>query len=282
MPYLLLTSLLWAFSFVLVKKQLAGIDAIALSTLRLGIATLVFLPFLRPSKIPPAAWLRLGGIGAIQFGLMYVLYLQSFAHLKAFEVAFFTVFTPIYVVLLDALLERRWRARYLHAALLAVAGAALVLTYGNLSENQWKGFTLIQASNLCFALGQLLWRRERARLKTSLRDLELFAIPYAGALLLTALVSLGTTHWQTFTLTQSQLLTVAYLGLVASGLCFFLWNLGAERVNAGTLAALNNAKMPIAVAVALLLGGEQANLPLLLLGGAAVGFAAWWASWKQS
>ena len=52
MHYLLITSLLWAFSFALVKKELMGVDAIALSVLRLAIATVIFLPLLRARRIP--------------------------------------------------------------------------------------------------------------------------------------------------------------------------------------------------------------------------------------
>ena len=46
--------------------------------------------------------------------------------------------------------------------------------------------------------------------------------------------------------------TVVYLGLVPSGLAFFLWNVGATRVGVGALAVMNNLKVPLAVAVALL------------------------------
>ena len=209
---------------------------------------------------------------------MYVLYLKSFLYLKAFEVALFTVFTPIYIVLVDALLERHWRSRFLYSALLAVAGAALVLNYGEMTSLQWRGFLMIQGSNLSFSIGQLLWRREHARLQEQATDAQLFAIPYAGALVLTGLISLWSTDWHAFTLTPAQQLTILYLGIVASGLCFFMWNVGAERVNAGTLAVMNNAKMPIAVAVSLLITHEQASIGRLASGCLIVGVAAWLAA----
>jgi drug/metabolite transporter (DMT)-like permease len=57
------------------------------------------------------------------------------------------------------------------------------------------------------------------------------------------------------------------LGAIASGLSFFLWNVGARKVNAGTLAIFNDLKIPLAVVVSILFFGEQANWINLLVGG---------------
>jgi drug/metabolite transporter (DMT)-like permease len=68
-------------------------------------------------------------------------------------------------------------------------------------------------------------------------------------------------------LSHAQVWTLVYLGVVPSGICFFLWNVGARRTNAGTLAAFNNAKIPLAVLVSLLVFGEQARIAQLAIGG---------------
>lgn len=267
MPLLLLASLVWAFSFGLIKGQLAGLDATAVATLRLLCALLVFLPFLRIRGLPARVQLRLAAIGAVQFGLMYVLYLRAFAVLQAYEVAIFTIFTPIYLALLDAAVEHRWQPRHLAAAVLSLGGAALLLWRTGVGTGAVGGFLLVQGSNLCFAAGQLAYKRLRPRLGAT-RDAAVFALPYAGALAATALASAFTTDWAAFRLTLPQAGVIAYLGIVASGLCFFWWNLGATRVNTGTLAVFNNAKIPLGVAVSLLFFGEAADLPRLLLSGA--------------
>ena len=105
MPLLLLTSLVWAFSYGLIKGQLAGIDSTASAMLRLFCALLVFLPFLRIRLIQRRNAWRLAIIGAVQFGLMYVLYQRAYVFLQAHEVVLFTIFTPVYVALLDAAIE---------------------------------------------------------------------------------------------------------------------------------------------------------------------------------
>lgn len=285
MPLLLLASLVWAFSFGLIKGQLAGLDATAVATLRLLCALLVFLPFLRRRGLPLHLQVRLAVIGAVQFGLMYVLYLRAFAVLQAYEVALFTIFTPIYLALLDAAVEHRWQPRHLAAAILSLGGAGILLWHRGVSTGAVGGFLLVQGSNLCFAAGQLAYKRLRPRLEGS-ADAAIFALPYAGALAATAVASLFFTDWTAFRLTLPQAGVIAYLGVVASGLCFFWWNLGATRVNTGTLAVFNNAKIPLGVAVSLLFFGESADLPRLLLSGAlmlaAVAVAERWLSRTQT
>lgn len=263
MFYLLLTSLVWAFSFGLIKGRLTGLDATAVATLRLLCALLVFLPFFRWSAATARTRWRLAVIGAVQFGLMYVLYLRAFALLQAYEVALFTIFTPVYVALLDAALEKRCLARHLVAVILALIGAGVLLWRATLSADLAAGFVLVQLSNLCFAAGQLAWKREQARLGGA-SPREVFALLYAGALGATAVVSLFTTDWSGFRPDWTQAGIMVYLGVVASGLGFFWWNLGAARVNSGTLAVFNNAKIPLAVVVSLLFFGETADLPRLL------------------
>ncbi len=282
MSLLLLASLVWAFSFGLIKGQLAGVDSTAVAVLRLLCALLVFLPFFRRRQLTTGNRVRLALIGAVQFGLMYVLYLRAFALLQAYEVALFTIFTPVYIALLDAAIAKRWQPRHLLAALLALVGAAVLLWRSTLSSHLATGFILVQFSNLCFAAGQLAWKREQARLG-GVRQSEVFALLFAGALAATSLVSLFTTDWTGLRLTWPQAGVIAYLGVIASGCGLFWWNLGATRVNTGTLAAFNNAKIPLAVAVSLIFFGETANLPRLLLsGGLMLGAIAIAEGWLQS
>ncbi len=276
MSWLLLVSLVWAFSFGLIKGRLGGLDPTAVSVVRLVLAAFVFLPFLRLRALPVRLSLAYAAIGAVQFGGMYVLYLRAFAHLQAYEVALFTILTPVYLALLAALADRRWHLHHLAAAALSVAGAGLVVWQAAPGSGVATGFLLVQGSNLCFAAGQLAYKRLRAAYPSG-RDRDLFALLYVGAVVATAACSGLATDWGVFRPTANQWLVLAYLGVLASGLCFFWWNLGATRVNTGTLAVFNNAKVPLGVACSLLFFGERAD-PLrlgasLLLLGAAVWLA---------
>jgi drug/metabolite transporter (DMT)-like permease len=274
---LFLVSLVWAFSFGLIKGRLAGIDPTVVATLRLALAAAVFLPFYRPRGARWQLQLRLGAIGAIQFGVMYLFYLRSFNHLQAFEVALFTITTPFFVTLLDAAVEHRVVWRHALAALLAVAGAGVIVWQRIATRDLLIGIALVQLSNICFAAGQIAWRRTRAALPAEVSDASLFAIPYVGAFVASLGWSAFTSSWSELHLNGPQIATLVYLGVLASGLGFFWWNIGATRVNAGTLAAFNNAKIPLAVACSLLFFGEHVDLPRLLLGGTVMASGVWFA-----
>ena len=269
MLYLLVVSLIWAFSFGLIKGQLTGLDANFVAAARLLVSLVVFLPFLRLKNVPGRLRWRLLVIGAVQFGLMYVAYTYAFQYLQAYEVALFTIFTPLYVTLINDAYQKRFHAISLVATLLAIAGTAVV-KQGNLFNPQLlTGFLVVQISNLAFAFGQVDYK-ETLKNQPELSDTRIFGLLYLGGALAAGIPALVTTPWQTLVLTGRQLLTLVYLGAIASGLGFFMWNVGARRVNAGTLAVFNDLKIPLAVAVSLIFFGEKASLPHLLIGGAVV------------
>ncbi len=253
MHYLVLASLLWSFSFGLIKTQTADLDPYLVSLIRLGLSALLFLPFLKP--LPPRRGFLLAGIGMVQFGLMYCLYIYSYQFLLAHQVALLTVTTPIFVVWLDAGLTRRWVWRYWGAALLVVIAAlTLVWKEGGLT-GPVQGLLLIQGANLCFALGQVCYKRYGG----SGGDRERFGWLYLGALAVPFLFlvlsrDLSLVAWPQRGLQWASLL---YLGLVPAGLGFFLWNKGVVAVNAGAAAVMNNLKLPLGVLLAWALFGEQ-------------------------
>lgn len=260
-------SLLWAFSFGLIKVGLGDLDPIAVATVRLTLAWLVFLPLLRPRRIPPATTGRLLGIGAVQFGLMYVLYTTSFQYLQAHEVALFTIFTPIYVVGIESLLARHWHGRAAAAAVLALIGAAALRWNTGIDAVALTGFLLVQGANVCFAAGQVAYRRLRQQ-PSEHSNTSGFAWLFLGGTLAAAAVSLFWTDWTAFAPTPEQWAALVYLGVIASGLGFFGWNVGATQVRVSTLAVFNNLVIPLAVLVALLFFGESADLPRLAISGA--------------
>ena len=279
MPLLLLVSFIWAFSCGLIKRL--GLDGTFVSAARLGLALLVFLPFLRLRGLAARTGFALAGIGAVQFGLMYLAYNESFRYLKSYEIALFTLTTPILVTLLADGFDRTLRARALLAAVLAVLGAACIVVKTAAVSGTFTGIVLVQLSNLAFALGQVLYRRLRAQ-HGAIRDRDVFGLLYAGAFAVTLPVCLGRTNFAALPLTTTNLGILLYLGIAASGIGFFLWNRGATQVSAGTLAAMNNAKIPLAVACSLLVFGESADLPRLLLGGALMAIAVWVAERKPA
>ena len=265
MAALLIASLIWAFSFGLIKHKLvdAGLDPFLVALARLVLSCAVFAPFLRLKNIHRGLAGRLTAIGAVQYGLMYVTYLASFHYLAAHQVALFTIFTPIYVTLMNDGLACRFHARSLLAAVLAVIGAGVIVFSGDDLGGTLAGFGLMQVSNLCFAFGQVAYRR----VDRHVVDSRVFALLYLGGVLVATVPAVTVGRWPVTPPTGGQLLTLLYLGLVPSGVCFYLWNLGARRTSVGLLAVLNNVKIPLAVLCSLVFFGEKIGLVPLLLGG---------------
>lgn len=267
--------MLWAFSFSLIGEYLAGqVDNYFSVLARIVLAAAVFLPFLRFRGLSGRHRLALMALGAVQLGLMYVFFYQSFLLLTVPEVLLFTIFTPVYVAVLDDLLAGRFSPVHLVTAALAVLGAA-VIRYQRPESAFWLGFGVVQGANLCFAAGQVGYRRLAPRLPRELPAHGVFGWFYLGALALSlpafalfgdpAKLPATGLHWG----------VLAWLGAVASGLGYFLWNRGATRVDAGTLAAMNNALIPAGLLVNLLIWNRDADLPRLVLGGAVILAALW-------
>ena len=266
MIYLLFVSLLWAFSFGLIKGNLTGLDSNFVSFARLFLSLIVFLPLVKFKKVDRKLSWRLILTGMVQYGLMYITYIYSFQYLQAFEVALFTIFTPIYVTLINSFMKRKFNAMFFLTALLAIIGTGIV-KYQDLSQSDMLiGFLIVQVSNISFAFGQVFYKASMKDVP-ELKDQEVFGILYIGGVMITALVSGVFTDFSALQISSNQWITLLYLGIVASGFAFFLWNFGARRVNIGALAIFNNLKVPLAVAVSLLVFGESANIPNLLIGG---------------
>ncbi len=265
MIYLLAASVLWAFSFGLIKDQLTGLDPSLVALLRLAIAAAVFAPFLlrpfRPQGRPPVGVLALG---ALQFGLMYVLYIASYAHLPAWLVALFTVTTPLYVLMLAGFRDRTLSRRFLAGVILAVSGALVVVARGLPAGANWSGILLLQAANLCFAAGQVFYPRVKAGHGGG--DEAVLAWMYLGAVPVAAAALLLRGGLPAALPEPGQWLTLIYLGTAPTAAGFYLWNRGAGQVSAGFLAAANNLKVPLAVVVAWTVFGETTDYPRALLG----------------
>jgi len=252
MSALLAASLIWAFSFGLIKTQLAGVPPHLVAFLRLTLSTLLFAPWFRPRRLGRTTLGLLVATGAVQYGAMYLAYLASFAYLKASEVALWTIFTPIYVVLFADAAARTFRRRNLAAAALSVLAGWLVSpTYAGAGL---AGVGLVQLSNLCFAAGQVGYRR-LVPMSSPIGDHEIFAALYLGGALLSAIpVGMSSEIPDALAaLTRPQMVTILYLGLIPSGLGFFLWNVGVRRSREGTAAVMNNAKVPLAIVVSWLI-----------------------------
>ena len=83
MALLIITTILWAFSFSLIGEYLAGsVDSYFSVLMRVGLAALVFLPFLRTRGQSLKTILLYMLVGAMQLGIMYLFSFRAHADLR--------------------------------------------------------------------------------------------------------------------------------------------------------------------------------------------------------
>lgn len=271
-------TLLWAASFSLIGEFLAGqVDGYVAVFIRMVLALCVFAPLYRWRRLAPSKQFSLALIGAVQIGIMYLFLYHAFLYLTVAEVLLFTIFTPFYVVLIDDVIFNRKHlpVRWWLATGIAVVGAAII-RYETISHDFWFGFLLIQLANVCFAAGQVLYKR--LPLGDERNQLHVFAPFFAGAVLITGSAALLFGNLELVPVTTLQWTVLLWLGLIASGLGYFAWNLGAKRVNTAQLATMNNMLIPAGLMINFTFWGQNIDWLRLTLGALVLGYAVWLAS----
>lgn len=275
MVYLFVVALIQAFSFNLIGEYLAGqVDSYFAVLARVLLAGLVFLPLTRWRQVEPRFVRAMLLIGALQYGITYVCLYLSFRVLSVPEVLLFTILTPLHVTLIEDALNRRFNAWALVAAVVAVAGAA-VIRFDTLSGDFFIGFLLLQLANFTYAAGQVFYRHLIARHPSDEPHYRRFGYFYLGALLVVLPAFLAFGNAQHLPSTDSQWLVLLFLGLCPTALGLYWWNKGACLVPGATLAVMNNLHVPIGLVLNLLIWNQAQPLGRLLVGGGIILASVW-------
>ncbi|KPP96946.1 DMT family transporter [Marinobacter sp. HL-58] len=275
MGLLVFVTILWAFSFSLIGEFLAGrVDSDFAVLTRVVLAALVFLPLTRWRGVPGGLKLGVLVTGMLQFGITYLCLYRSFSYLTVPEVLLFTIFTPLYVTLIDDALYRRFSPVALVAAAIATLGAGII-RYDGLSQGFITGFLLLQVANFTFAAGQVGYKHTMMRFPTEVPAYRTFGYFFFGALIIALPSFLIFGDASRLPTTSLQWGILAWLGLAASGVGLFLWNRGGCHVDAGTLAIMNNALVPAGLIVNLLIWNRDADLLRLCIGGGVIALSLW-------
>ncbi|RKS87759.1 carboxylate/amino acid/amine transporter [Orbus hercynius] len=266
MFYLIVVTIIWSFSFSLIGVYLSGqVDTWFAVLVRIMLALLVFLPFLRLRYFSIKQITLLALVGACQLGIMYIFYYRAFDYITVPELLLFTIFTPIYITLIyDILQKHKLRTYYLLTASLAVVGTAII-RYDHISADFVQGFLLIQGANISFAIGQVGYKRIMEVYHLPHR--YAFAWVYIGAAIVAVICWFMFGHSARLPTTLTQWSILIWLGIVASGVCYFLWNYGATKVDSGTLAIMNNLLIPAGILVNVIIWQQQIDWLRFLIGG---------------
>ena len=265
MAYLLTTTFIWAFSFSLIGHYLSPvIDSWSLSFFRTLIALLVFIPFI-DIKISRKHMLLMILIGAVQIGIMYLMYLNAFQFTSVSKILLFTITTPLYVTFIADLVEKKFRSFFLMLSIVSIVGASF-LRFTSPAQNDLIGFFLIQGANFCFALGQVLYKYFEKWTGRTPNGMSDFAYFYIGALIFTTMGFLSSDVKTPLPNDIATWLLIVWMGVGASGLGFYFWDKGSLFVSSGTLAVMNNLVIPLGLMVEILFFGQALNSETYLIG----------------
>jgi drug/metabolite transporter (DMT)-like permease len=256
--YLILVSILWSFSFGIIKYGLGDVNPILLSFLR-NLIAFVFFAFLTIYNYKKFVFdIKLIAIGAVQFGLMYIFYISSYQFLPAYLIATFTITTPIFIMIFSQIINHKpFTLNGIYSVLFVITGSYLIrLTVVN-PFDYWIGFILIQFANLFFALGQLLFKEWKSKNKQT-DVINNFSQLFFGAVIITFIFN--SFYSNSFeTINSHHIPWLLFLGLISTGLGFLVWNLGSVKVSNERLAVMNNIVIPIAIINSFLFFQEEIN-----------------------
>ena len=254
MFYLIITTIIWSFSFSLIGNYLStDINSWSLAFLRSTIACIFFLRWI-DFKIPFSYILKIVLIGALQIGIMYMLYLNAFNYTSVQKILLFTITTPFYVTMISQIINKKIKLFAFFIALISILGA-LVIRMTDLNTGDFVGFIFIQLANISFALGQVLYKIIKADNKISTNVYTDFSFFFIGASFITLIGLMISTSSYTQPSSTSQWLLVLWLGGGASGIGYYFWNHGATQVRVETLATMNNLVIPLGLFIEVLFSG---------------------------
>ena len=203
---------------------------------------------------------RVYGFGTVGLFGAHFLYFTAFRMAPLAETGLIAYLWPILIVLMSGLLPgerlRRW---HIIGALLAFAGAALIVLCGGLAAGAaaLPGFGVALVFALTWASYSVLSRRI-ARVPTEAVTVYCLA---ASALSLAAHLVLEPTLWPVGLWGWT---CVVGLGIGPVGIAFFTWDVGMKRGDIQVLGVASYAA-PLLSTLALILAGKAMASPVLLL-----------------
>ncbi|NVK13661.1 MAG: EamA family transporter [Rhodobacteraceae bacterium] len=268
---LLLTALapaIWGSSYIVTTTLLPGHSPLVVALLRALPAGLLLLLLVR--QLPPLNWLpRLMVLGALNFSLFWVLLFVSAYRLPGGVAATLGAVQPLIVVFLSAaLLRTQIRAASVAAALLSIAGVALlVLTPA--AKLDTLGVLAGLGGAVSMAAGVVLtrkWQPPVPPLTFTAWQLT------AGGLLLVPVALWAVPELPVFT--AANILGLAYMSLIGGALTYILWFRGLARIDPSQVSLLGVLSPLSAVILGWLLLGETLT-PNQMLGALLALFSLW-------
>ena len=265
MYYLFITTILWSFSFSLIGNFVAiEMNSWTLAFLRSLVACIFFAPWIN-FKIPFDYVIKMIIIGTLQIGIMYLLYLNSFNYASVQKILLFTITTPLYVFIISQLFNGEFKLTSISIIIISIIGGFIIrMTSFDIAD--LTALLLVQAANICFASGQVFYRRLKRYNKNNVNINTDFAFFFIGATFITLLGLIASPYNYSNPKTIEQWLLILWLGGGASGVGYYLWNYGSTKVKVETLATMNNLVIPLGLFVDIIFFSGNHDFQTLIIG----------------
>ncbi|MDE2314110.1 MAG: DMT family transporter [Elusimicrobia bacterium] len=248
-------NVIYAAAYASARVAMEGVPPATLAFLRLLLAGLVMLPFLRGRRAQPLSvreHAAVAGMGVFGFGAAFWLGNLGISLSSSTDAALLIVIEPLSLMLLGPiLLGERLSAREAAGAALAVAGSLLVVLGGvpGLSAAilpHWRGDLLLVLSGMAFASYSLFGRPVLARADAV--RVTVLSIFWGAA----ATLPLAAREWVSGrrpVWTWSSATATIYLALAVTALGFYLWNWALKRVEASRAGIFLNMQPALGAAL---------------------------------
>lgn len=272
----LFVTMLWASSWVLIKRGLADIPPLQFVGLRYGIAFLCLVPFvLTPARLAALARLTrrdvalLLALGLVQYALTQAAQFLSLAYLPATTASLLLAFTPLLVALMSGvLLGEPIAARQWLGIAIFLGGVLAYFSRYSVTASAQIGIVIGLCGVVANAGHALLGRyvNRSAHLPPTVVTTVSMGIG-AAILLASALAVEGVP-----VLARDSWLTILWLAVVNTAFAFTLWNHTQRSLGATESSLINNLMLvQIAILAWLFLGERPTPLQLAGLAVAAAG-----------
>ena len=269
----LFTSLTFAGSFVAAKYAIAVLDPVAITFFRylVALAFLALLMFWQ--KLPWRGSLtRLDFLKLFLMGLTGIVgyHYFFFLSLRFTAVAHSAIingFSPVVTGLLAAILigEKLTFKNYLGVAI-AILGVLILITGGHLQIFLTLGFNKGDLLMLCAVFCWGIYAVTARSLLVKAPSLTVtFYSAFFGVFILTLLSSGGNSLVNPLSLTARVILSILYMGLIASGIGYYLYNISIRQIGPTRTSSFVNSAVPVVVSILAFLFFDEPLLPIMAL-----------------
>lgn len=280
---LALVSILWGVNNVALKIAADLLPPFTSGTLRYGIAALFFIPLalylyrkgeMRWPNRTQWFWLFILGLLGI-FGFSFFLFF-SMRYTTASEASILVGFNPLLTYFLAwLLLKEEWVWVKFSGIVLAVVGVVITLYQpGQLSISHPVGNGILMLSISCWVGYTLLSKKVMQAQNLNPTETAIYATFLGTALMIPTAFLLEDPLSNLGKIDLFLWLDFLYMGVLATGVAYVLWNYGIKEIGAGSTSAFLSLLPPAGVIASILILKEPST-PNLFLGMVLVMVGVW-------